>query len=164
MVLRTIDNLRSARKVDLEPNRFPHPKLTTFETVAKSVYNCASFRHPEINSVDNSVFDSQSAEAYIDRGDTFADAGDFDNAIADYTEALRLNPQNTDAFNNRGLVYVDKGDLDNAIADYSEAIRLEPTFDIAYSNRGIAYRENSDFDNAMADFAEALRLNPQDAH
>jgi tetratricopeptide (TPR) repeat protein len=34
-----------------------------------------------------------SAGQYIDRGITYAESGDYDRAIADYTAALRINPK-----------------------------------------------------------------------
>jgi tetratricopeptide (TPR) repeat protein len=49
-----------------------------------------------------------------------------DRAIADYTEALRLDPKYTFAYYNRGDAYRYNGDLDRAIADYTEALRLVP--------------------------------------
>src|SRR5208283_4947953 len=52
----------------------------------------------------------------------------YDQAIADYTEAIRLNPEFGTAFNNRGFAYAAKEDYDRAIADYYEAIRLNPVF------------------------------------
>ena len=65
--------------------------------------------------------------------------GDYDKAIADFTEAIRLNPKIAKAYNNRGLAYENKGDYDKAIADCTEAIRLDPKFAEAYHNRGAAY-------------------------
>ena len=53
-------------------------------------------------------------------------SGEYDKAIADYTEAIHLDPTDAQAYNNRGIAYVDKSDLDNAIADHTTAIRLGP--------------------------------------
>ena len=52
--------------------------------------------------------------------------GDNDRAIADFNEAIRLDPKSSLTFRNRGDAYTDKGDHDRALADYSEAIRLDP--------------------------------------
>ena len=65
--------------------------------------------------------------------------GDYDKAIADYTEAIRLNPKLAEAYYSRGFAYGKKGDYDKAIADYTEAIRLDPKYAEAYYNRGVAY-------------------------
>ena len=51
---------------------------------------------------------------------------EFDNAIADNTEAIRLNPQYVRAYCSRGTAYGLKGDFSSAVADCTEAIRLDP--------------------------------------
>ena len=55
------------------------------------------------------------SQALILLGRARRDKGDYDGAIADYTEALRLNPADATAYYNRGLARTDKGDLDGAI-------------------------------------------------
>ena len=51
---------------------------------------------------------------------------EYDKAIADYTEAIRLEPAQPAAYFNRGNARLEKKEYDKAIADYTEAIRLEP--------------------------------------
>ena len=84
----------------------------------------------------------------------------YDRAIADYTQAIRLEPDNAFAYTSRGVAYAGKGDYDRAIADHTQAIRLNPNFANAYSNRGIAYAYKGDYDRAIADHTQAIRLNP----
>src|SRR6185503_12769589 len=62
------------------------------------------------------------AVAYYNRGLAYYDKGDDDRAIADYNEAIRLDPKYAQALFNRGNAYYQKGDDDRAIADYNEAI------------------------------------------
>jgi tetratricopeptide (TPR) repeat protein len=81
------------------------------------------------------------AIAYNNRGFVWHDKGDLDRAIADYNEAIRLDPKQANAYVNRGVVWREKGDLDGAIAEYNEAIRLDPEQAIAYSNRGNAWHD-----------------------
>ena len=66
------------------------------------------------------------ALAYNNRGMTYNGTGEYDRAIADYSEAIRLNPKDPAAYNNRGNAYSRKGEYDRAIADLNEAIRLDP--------------------------------------
>ena len=53
--------------------------------------------------------------------------GQLDEAIAVYSEAIKLDPSFADAYNNRGTAYESKGDLDRAINDFSIAIDLDPS-------------------------------------
>lgn len=59
------------------------------------------------------------------RGHAFAE-GDSDQAIAEFTEAIRLDPKQALGYANRGWCYAKKGEHEQAIADFTEAIRLEP--------------------------------------
>ena len=84
--------------------------------------------------------------------------GDLDQAIRDYSEAIRLDQDSPGPFYNRGLAYAAKGDHTRAIGDYSEAIRLYPDYAQAFSSRGLAYVRKGDLDQAIRDFDEAIRL------
>src|SRR5713226_6564591 len=55
------------------------------------------------------------ANAFYGRGLAYVQMGDYDHAIQDYDQALRLNPSLADAFYSRGAAYTYKGDYDHAI-------------------------------------------------
>jgi tetratricopeptide (TPR) repeat protein len=48
----------------------------------------------------------------------------FDNAIKDSTEAIRLNPRIVEAYQDRGNARIRKGELDTGIKDLTEAVKL----------------------------------------
>jgi tetratricopeptide (TPR) repeat protein len=99
--------------------------------------------------------------AFDNRGNAYHDKGDNDRAIADYDEAIRLDPKRAKAFKNRGCAYLEKGDNGRAIADYSEAILIDPKDVDAFNYRGNAYSDQGDNDRAIADYNEAIRLDPK---
>jgi Flp pilus assembly protein TadD len=86
--------------------------------------------------------------------------GQPDRAIADFDQAIRLNPNFADAFYNRGNAYGRKGQPDRAIADFDQAIRLNPNYSEAFKDRGNAYDDKGQFDRALQDYDQAIRLNP----
>ncbi|GHV49664.1 hypothetical protein AGMMS49579_02340 [Spirochaetia bacterium] len=86
--------------------------------------------------------------------------GDYDRAIADYTQAIKLDPKDATAYNNRGYAYYNKNDYDRAFADYTQAIKLDPKDATAYNNRGYIYLSKNDYDRAIADYTEVIRLAP----
>lgn len=104
--------------------------------------------------------DADLASTYYNRGIEWRGKREYDRAIADYTQALRLNPKHASAYINRGIAWRDKREYDQAIADYTEAIRLDPKYASAYNNRGNAWSDKRDFDRAIADYTEAIKLNP----
>ena len=89
-----------------------------------------------------------------------ATRGNSAQAIADYTETLRLRPGDPDALNNRGNIYFFGGDPDRALVDFNEALRLKPDFALAFCNRGNARMVRGDSDAAISDYTEAIRLKP----
>jgi tetratricopeptide (TPR) repeat protein len=97
-------------------------------------------------------------EVYFRRAQLYFSNGDYDRAIADFSEFIRLSPNSVAAFNERGLSYAKKGDYDQAIADYTEAIRLDPVWSVLpHSNRGSAYEKKGELNKALADFREAQK-------
>lgn len=101
------------------------------------------------------------ADKHFNAGLEYQEQGRLQEAIAEYDEAIRLNPLDAVAYNNRGNAYNDLGQLERAIADYDEAIRLNPQFAEAYSNRGITYYNLGQLEQAIEDYDETIRLNPE---
>jgi tetratricopeptide (TPR) repeat protein len=97
--------------------------------------------------------------AFISRGSVHLSRRDYDRAIDDYSEAIRLDPKYAIGFNNRGLAYLRKGKLDRAIEDYDEAIRLNPAYALALANRATARRIKGRIDLAIEDSDKAIGLN-----
>ena len=54
-----------------------------------------------MDNTKNPIEDLTSAEAYIERGNELYDQGDFQAAISDYDEAIRINPEYMLAHKNR---------------------------------------------------------------
>ena len=107
------------------------------------------------------------ASQYRQRALQKFDSGDYEGAIADYTEAIKLNPGTSDDHNNRGnamkMLLIQPGTSDVqkykiVIDDYDKAIRLEPNVPFAYYHRGILWRDIGKVNLAVLDFEEAFRL------
>ena len=85
----------------------------------------------------------------------------YDRAIADYDEAIRIDPNNGLSYLDRGFAWSAKKDVDRAIADYDEAIRRYPTYAEAFDQRGHAWQTKGNLDRAIADFGETIKIDPQ---
>ena len=105
----------------------------------------------------------ETAAGYFQNGQEALERGDYDRAIANYTQAINLNPNYSVAYNNRGWAYYLKGDLDQAIKDTTKAIQLDPNVAYAYITRGQVYYNQGEQRLAILDFETALKLDPNNA-
>ncbi len=103
------------------------------------------------------------ATAYNNRGLVHKLKGEYDLALQDYNEAIRLLPNSAIHYNNRGVIYRLKHDYDRAIADYDEAIWLDSDYPAAFYNRALAYSDKGDYAHALEDFGVVLQFNPRNA-
>ncbi|MDR2658786.1 MAG: tetratricopeptide repeat protein [Spirochaetaceae bacterium] len=135
----------------------------------------------------------KSAGAYLDRGIIFAMRGDYDMAIEDFSEAIKLKPEYQPAWVLRGRARFasvsdvtavgenfsgvattvhdpkmvsdgEKSEYDKVIADFTQAIKLVPDDATAYAERGDAYMNKGDYDRAIADYTHAIKLDPNDVN
>ena len=98
------------------------------------------------------------AAAYFNRGNAHSARGDNQQAIADYDEAIKLDPKNASAYNNRGNARSDMGESDGALADFNEAIKYNSRYASAYFNRGNIYAAQGD-ERALKDYDAAVKFN-----
>ena len=109
------------------------------------------------------------AITYNNRGVAHGEAGDFDPAIADYSQALALRPGDATTIRNLRVAHVRRGEVnfasgayDAAIADFTLAIELEPDHHLAYQRRGELHAERGMLDLAVEDLERAAQLSPGD--
>ena len=98
--------------------------------------------------------------AYNNRGNAYIAQRDYDRAIRDFDQSIKLNATYTKPINNRGVAYLRKGEYDSAIKAFDDAIKLKPEYGEAFANRAEAYLKTKEYDRASSDFDEAIRLNP----
>ena len=67
------------------------------------------------------------ATANFKRGMVFYGQGDHDHAVAEYSEAIRLDPEMTAAYDGRGHALHTKGNMEGALANFDQASRLRLT-------------------------------------
>jgi tetratricopeptide (TPR) repeat protein len=82
-------------------------------------------------------------------------------AVADFDEAIRLQPDRAEYFVGRAHASSQLGDLVGAITDLSEAIRLKPSAARLFERRGDVRQRHGELEEAIADFDKAVRLDPE---
>ena len=101
------------------------------------------------------------AIAYQQRGFASANEQSFEDAIRDFSEALKINSRDARIYEQRAAVEMKMHDYDKAVADYSEAITLKPNEVRYYLYRSYIYELKDDVKNSMADTEKALKLDPK---
>jgi tetratricopeptide (TPR) repeat protein/tRNA A-37 threonylcarbamoyl transferase component Bud32 len=88
-------------------------------------------------------------------------AGALAGALADYGQALALEPGSSRLHTERGWAYLRAGAVKLALDDFNEAVRLDPTSADAYAGRGSARAKLGKYRQAVADAAEAQQKGPR---
>lgn len=89
---------------------------------------------------------------------------DWNGAVADYSQAVALEPANEKAHVFLGIAHEQVNDLDGAIADYSRLIALKPKEAGYRKDRAKVLLKKGDLEGATKDILRALELKPGDEH
>lgn len=101
--------------------------------------------------------------AYVIRADiSIKREKDYQRALEDMNEAIKLQPHYAGFFINRAFLRYNLDDYFGAMADYDYAISLDPTNVVAYFNRGLLLAEVHGNDRAIQDFSKVLQINADD--
>ncbi|MGH7999834.1 MAG: tetratricopeptide repeat protein, partial [Brasilonema sp.] len=96
-------------------------------------------------------------------GDECFDKKQYNAAINNYNQALKLNSKDSETYYKRGLTRYRLGDYEGAIADYNQVIQINPYYGKVYTKIGLAHYQLGDYEAAIADYTQAIRMNPNDA-
>src|SRR5262245_20023931 len=93
----------------------------------------------------------RSADEFLIRGNAFHQMKEFDQAIADYTEAIRLAPKYVQAFVNRGRTYFIQGVYRKAYRDFTEVLKYDPQNETVSEAQQVAFRAMGDEEDSLVD-------------
>jgi tetratricopeptide (TPR) repeat protein len=114
----------------------------------------------EVPLVNFIIFELGDYVLYVNRGNAYLNKKDYDRALADFNQAIKLQPSFALAYFNRSSLYSFKKNYDLAVADLNQVIKLQPDFALAYMKRGAIYVFKEDYDRAIADLNQAIKLQP----
>ena len=105
--------------------------------------------------------DGIKATAHFECGKAYSAIQDFQNAIEQYSEAIKLNPEYTYAYTNRGIAKDILGQRERAIEDFDIAISIDPKNYKAYNGRASSKVDLDRNEEAITDFDAAIRIKPE---
>ncbi|GAB4482021.1 MAG: hypothetical protein OHK0057_37350 [Thermoflexibacter sp.] len=106
------------------------------------------------------AFAQINAQEYFEKAYEAAEKGDLDNAVANYSEVLRLSPYYVDAYYNRGWCFIELGKYQEAVRDFSKIIEIDKAHKNAHLSRGFARYNLGDYEKAIEDYLAELKLQP----
>jgi len=98
------------------------------------------------------------AVSYFNRGIARNRNGEFDLALADFTDAIRTEPTYVPAVSARGAAHMWQCSFDAALSDFDRAIALNPNFPPAHNNRAAVFLAKGDPNRAIAEATVAISL------
>lgn len=104
------------------------------------------------------------ANAFYFRGLAFQKKDEWEKAIADFSTALRLEPESAACFRERGYAYHRTKAFQEALKDFEETIRRQPDDAMAYNYRAITLSALRQWDAALDAANMAIRIDPKLAH
>ena len=93
-------------------------------------------------------------------GSILLDLGKFEEAVANYQQALRIDPDNSLDHCNLGRALSSLGRLEEALAAFLESLRIKPDHADAHNNLGNTYKSLGRLEESVASYREALKLRP----
>jgi tetratricopeptide (TPR) repeat protein len=84
----------------------------------------------------------------------------YDAALADYSEAQKVNADGLQVPTNRCITYTEMAKFDEALADCNAVLAKTPKNIYVLTSRANAYLAKGDFDAALADYNEAIKIAP----
>lgn len=144
-------------------------KITTLLLLITSISvqaqeNSADEVQQKINELTNKITKNPSdARLYSNRGDLYFLLHDFDNAVDDYSHAIKLDGTLDTAWFGRGMARGRQGFIKEGIADLTVYINRHPDDSRAHTKRGVRYLWLGEKENARHDLQTAIKLNPNNA-
>jgi len=99
---------------------------------------------------------------FMGRGLAYLIILNFEGAIQDFDEAVKIDSTNSELYFNRGYSYSVLDNYDRALSDYSTAIILDSSNAKLFVNRGDLWSREGQFELAIFDFTKAITLDPDD--
>jgi spermidine synthase len=97
---------------------------------------------------------------FISKTNSFKTAGNLNEAVRRYKQALEIDPHWTEALIQLGIVYYEMGTYNQAITTTKRVIEMAPGFVRAYITLGAAYIDNRMYDDAIITLKKAVKINP----
>lgn len=89
---------------------------------------------------------------YVNRGAAYQKLLSYEEALNDYSKAIKLDDSNPNVFVYRGYLYYQTEEYEKALSDFNVVIKIDSENPFAYYNLGMIYLKLNDEDKACDNF------------
>ena len=104
------------------------------------------------------IQNSKFADSFNNRGIAYAENSNFDQAIKDYDQSIKLKENNFDAYLNKGIALKNIFRFKEAINHFNISLKLRPNDAKVYYNSGNVFLELNNFNKALELYNKAILL------
>lgn len=110
------------------------------------------------------IAQAPSPELYSNRGKIYFDQGNYEQAMADFNIAVKMQPNYPDALANRAGIFGLQQNWEACFKDLDKALKLDDDNINALHNRGVAHYQQGNYQKAINDFSKYIKQEPLNAN
>lgn len=108
----------------------------------------------------NSINSANAGDLYK-KANTFYDLQRYQDALANYKQAIELKPEYAQAWNGKAKALYELDSYKEALSAYDKAIEIEPNYQDSWSGRGFVLNKLQRYQEAIYSFDKSLKLQPE---
>ncbi|MGD8523687.1 MAG: tetratricopeptide repeat protein [Desulfobacterales bacterium] len=138
------------------PGRSSSPaQSSTTQSSDSGLSNMIAALEKEVASNPNNV------TAWIELGNNYFDANQYDNAIRAYQRSLEIQPNNANVLTDMGVMYRRSGKPQEAIKAFDKAMEVDPKHEVSRFNKGVVLLHDlNDIQGAIQAWEDLMKVNP----
>lgn len=163
--------------IDLEAALNDYSKILDIDSTSIDAINAKGLIYEKQEKHDQALMEYQkgitlknidpkgASYCYGNRAELLRLLGDYEKALEDHHQAIKLDPNNPYKLKNRASFFIELGDYNSSLLDYSKAIELEPNNSVNWGNRAYLYQWYLlNYDAALNDYNQMLKMDSTNSY
>ena len=146
----------------LDDNYWSNWRTQTLNMTGVKHYRSGEYDKAQV-CFDKAISHNPTGQLLFNRGYLHSRVGNFQGAINDFSEAIKMEYRLAEAYYQRGYNMAQLKNKEEAIQNYTTAIEMDSTLTDAFLNRGFELYLQGDYEEALPDFEQVLQLEPANA-
>ncbi len=118
----------------------------------------------EAEKIFRNITDFKPFESALGLGLIYGSRNNFEKALNEFDEAIRVNPKDDLAWKNKGVILDKLHRYDDAIQAFDNAAKLKPNDATTLFNKGVVLYEMGRYNESVQAYDKAIRLDPKNAN